>query len=250
MPASPGRTRDALRAACKACKEKREPVPGKFVHPAHPVEPAMPGLGQPAGGHDPAEPLLDALAQPLAGGVARMPGGASVDPGLARLAGLPDVAADGDMRGHGALPQRVHELGHVVGLVGAQRDPPRFLAAPQHGQCRLPLGGAGSPDQRGVDDQRVGVLHQEMAHVAQPAPLAPGLAMEPSIGVGCRRMRRVRAPLAAEVPFGVASGRRVVAVAIPAPEAFIDSHASISVPSTEKCSSDSTRRTRATRRAA
>ena len=34
----------------------------------------MPGLGQPAGGLDPAEALRDALAQTLAGGVARMPG--------------------------------------------------------------------------------------------------------------------------------------------------------------------------------
>ena len=66
-------------------------------HPAGPVEPAMPGLGQPAGCLDLAEALLDALAQPQACGVARMPGGASVDPGLAPLAGLAQAAVDGDV---------------------------------------------------------------------------------------------------------------------------------------------------------
>ena len=45
--------------------------------PAHPVEPAMPGLGQPAGGLDPAEPFLDALVQ--------LPAGAA--PGCTRASG-------------------------------------------------------------------------------------------------------------------------------------------------------------------
>ena len=97
---------------------------GRGEHPAHPVEPAMPGLGQPAGGLDPAEALLDALAQPLARGVTRMPGGAPVDPGLAPLAGLAHAAVDGDVGGDVAIAQRLDELGHVVGLVGAERNPP------------------------------------------------------------------------------------------------------------------------------
>ena len=54
----------------------------------------MPGLGQPAGGLDPAQPFLDALAQLLAGGVSRMPGGAPVDAARARLAELVDPAVD------------------------------------------------------------------------------------------------------------------------------------------------------------
>ena len=66
---------------------------GQREHPAHPVEPAMAGLGQPAGGLDPAEPLLDTLAQALAGGVARVPGGAPVDPGQAPLAQLAEPPA-------------------------------------------------------------------------------------------------------------------------------------------------------------
>ena len=149
-----------------------------------------------------------------------MPGGAPVDPGCARPAGLPDVAVDGDMRGDRPVAQRVHEAGHVISLVGAERDPPPLAAARQHGQRRLPLGGAGSPGQRGVDDQRVAVLHQQMAHVAQPARLALGLAMKPGIGVGDRGMGRVGAPLAAEVALGVAPGRRVIVPAAPRPEAL------------------------------
>ena len=71
---------------------------GKREHPAHPVEPAMPGLGQPAGGLNPAEPLLDTLAQALDGGVARVASGAPVDPGQAPLAQLAEPAVDGDVR--------------------------------------------------------------------------------------------------------------------------------------------------------
>ena len=82
----------------------------------------MPGLRQPAGGLDSAEALFDALAQPLAGGVARMAGGASVDAGLARLAQLAHSAVDRDVRSDTMVAQGVHEGGHVIGLVGAQRD--------------------------------------------------------------------------------------------------------------------------------
>ena len=91
----------------------------------------MPGLGQSAGGLDLAEALLDALAQALAGGVARMPGGAPVDAGRAPLAEPAEAAVDGDMRGDGSLAHPIDEVGHVIGLVGAERDtPPLAPGAP------------------------------------------------------------------------------------------------------------------------
>lgn len=54
-------------------------------------------LGPPAVSLDPAEALLDPLAQPLADGVSGMPGGTPVDPSRTPLAGLAEVAVDGDV---------------------------------------------------------------------------------------------------------------------------------------------------------
>lgn len=49
---------------------------------------------------------------------------------------------------------------------------------------RLPLGGAAGPGQRGIDDQRLGVLRQQVAHVAQPAQLAVARAEHNDSGRG------------------------------------------------------------------
>ena len=80
----------------------------------------------------------------------------------------------------------------------------------------------------------------------KPARLAVALALEPGIGVGCTHVGRIRAPLAAEVALGVApagGGASSAAVSL-GQKLFIDAQASISVPSTKKCSSDKSRRTR------
>ena len=133
----------------------------------------MLGLGQPAGGLDPAETLLDALVQPLDRGVTRMAGGAPVRSGSCAAC---RSCSDGCRRrcggeGDDAVAHPLDELGHVLGLVGAEGDPPPCPATLQHGQ-------------RGIDDQRVGVLHKQMAHETQSARLAVALAVEPGIAIG------------------------------------------------------------------
>ena len=92
--------------------------------------------------------------------------------------------------------------------------------------------------QAGIDTRRPrAVLHQAVADEAELRLLARPLAIEPGIGIGGRGVRLVRPLPAVEVrlalrppPAGGSSepsfGRKL----------FIDAHASISVPSTEKCS--------------
>lgn len=57
----------------------------------------------------------------------------------------------------------------------------------------------------GIDDEPVAVLHQGMAHLAQPAFPAIGLAVEPRIRIGCRGMCFVGALLAMKVPLAIAA---------------------------------------------
>src|SRR3546814_7194112 len=76
--------------------------------------PAEPGLTQSGHGLDPAERLLDPLADALAGGIAGMAGGAPVD----RRAPTPGILRQ--MRAHVQLAQFHHEVAGVVALVGAE----------------------------------------------------------------------------------------------------------------------------------
>ena len=74
--------------------------------------------------------------------------------------------------------------------------------------------------QRRVHHEPVAVLHEGMAHEAQPALLAGALAIEPGIRIGGRGMGLVRARLLAEVAFAVAARSRRLARAVFRPEAL------------------------------
>ncbi len=70
-----------------------------------------------------------------------MTGGASVDGGLAALAGLAEMAVDCDVWRDRPLSQVVHELGDIIGFVRSERDPPSSpMTSVDQVQCRLPLG--------------------------------------------------------------------------------------------------------------
>jgi hypothetical protein len=73
------------------------------------------------------------------------------------LVAWPSTAMCGN---HRAGAQLVDEGADVVGLVGAERDPPPPRAPVQHEEPRVALGRAGRRAERGIDDQRVAVLHQ------------------------------------------------------------------------------------------
>jgi hypothetical protein len=86
--------------------------------------------------------------------------------------------------------------------------------------------------ERGIDDQRAAVLHQQMTHEAQPARLPVALAVEPGIRVGGRGVGFVRPLLAAEVARAVAPLPPAVGASSPPSSLgrrlFIDAKASIS----------------------
>src|SRR5690606_29354685 len=96
-------------------------------------------LGEPGLRLDPAEHLLDPLAADLADPIAGMTGGAAVDRCLADPPMLADRTVDGDVGRYLAAAQVFDESGHVVCLVGAERDATASLAPVKHGERRLPL---------------------------------------------------------------------------------------------------------------
>src|SRR5918997_3784523 len=87
---------------------------GEGEAPPDALEPSVAGLAQAARDLDPAERLLDPLADALAQGVAGMPRGSTVD------GRGPVRVVLGDVRGYVHLPQIRHMLGHVEGLVRAE----------------------------------------------------------------------------------------------------------------------------------
>src|SRR5512132_2382708 len=110
------------------------------------------------------------------------------------------------------------------------------------------LGRASGAGQLGIDGKPVAVLHQHVADKAEPALLAVALAEQSGIVVGGRAVGLVGALLATEVPLRPGAGGS------PEPsfgrKLFRLAHAWISVPSTEKCSSDSRPSMRASSRMA
>ena len=81
--------------------------------------------------------------------------------------------------------QFIDEVLGVVGLVGAERDRPRSIAARlDHVQRRDPLGMAVGLGQAGVDNEAVAVLHQRMSHEAELGFLARSLAIKPRFRIG------------------------------------------------------------------
>src|SRR5690606_11715108 len=121
---------------------------------------------------DPAERLLDTLADALAGDVAAMARRATVD----RRTSAADVLRY--MRRHLHRAQLVDEVLRVVSLVGAERDGPRPVSPGfDHVQCRHPLGITVGQSQAGIDQKAMAVLHQPMPHEAQLCLLALALAL-------------------------------------------------------------------------
>ena len=159
-------SRQAVWAAGPGCRRR-----GQCELPVHPVESAKPGLDQATGGADPAESLLDALGQALAGAVAAMSGGA---PGWSRwinpgVPGLHMRLSTGMCRV--TLRLRTASTNPAIPLACSGpsvtlRSFPRRSSMASEQSC-LPLGGVAGPSLRSIDDQRVTVHHQGMAHAAE-----------------------------------------------------------------------------------
>ncbi len=115
------------------------------------------------------------------------------------------MSVDGDVRGDRAFAQILHELPHVIGLVGPQRDAAAPFAPVQHRKRGLAFGGAAGLRDATVHRQAVAVLHQDMADIAKPGRLTVSLLVEPRLGIGRAGMRLVGALLLVEVAFGVAA---------------------------------------------
>ncbi len=161
-----------------------------------------------------------------------MSGGASVERGLAHRSGLRDIRIDGNVWGDVLRPQAFNVGFNVIGLVRADRDAGMgqgFLR--QHLLRGRPFRRAAGLRDQPRDSQTVPILHGRMAHVAEFAFFAVALAVEAAVGIGRAGMRDVLACRAVEVlpsPSWSSFGLKLLWPA----------HASISVPSTEKCSSD------------
>ena len=86
-------------------------------HPSDAGEATVMGLAKAGGRRAPAKHLLNALAHPATDRIARVAGRATVD-GRAPIGGVLRP-----MRRPVARPQIVDKAGHIVGLVGPERDP-------------------------------------------------------------------------------------------------------------------------------
>src|SRR5215831_670036 len=128
-----------------------------------------------------------------------------------------------------------HMISSVIGFVFAHRNASAELLDfdLEHRLRSAPLSGAGGERDHAGHRQPMPVLHRGVAHVAE-LRLPPGcLAVKSAVGIGHARMRVVLALLPMEVGPPSSSplpslGRKL----------FCEAQASISVPSTEKCSSD------------
>jgi hypothetical protein len=77
------------------------------------------------------------------------------------------------------------------------------------------------------------ILHGSVAHIAELRLPPGGLAVKTAVGIAGARMRVVLALLSVKIAPAI-----FVAAAVLGAETLVGGHASISVPSTEKCSSD------------
>src|SRR4051812_43572376 len=96
----------------------------------------------------------------------------------------------------------------------------------------------------GIDDQPRAVLHQGVADEAELRLHAGSLAIEPGLGVGRALVALVRALRALEVDLEMRpppEGGSSESVSPLGRKLFIEAHASMSVPSTLKCSLDRSR---------
>ena len=184
----------------------------------------------------PAENAFDHRPARLRHTVAFMPRGASVDGALTTLTGCGDAVALRHMRRNVDGAQMGHMVSRVIGLIFAHCDAVAGLLGfgLEHDLRSAALGSAVGKGDHAGDRQPMPVLHGGMAHVTELSAFPPGgLAVETAVGIAGACMRVIFALLAVEVGPAV-----VVAAAVLGAETLCEAHASISVPSAEKCSSD------------
>lgn len=135
----------------------------------------------------------------------------------------------------------------IIVLVGAQGDPLLPGNRLGHRQGCLPLCRPGRLRHAGINDQAMAALHQHMTQIAQLGLLPFGLFVKAGVGIGRRSMGGIGAPLPPKVDARVAriirrwrGGSASLRLKL-----FCPAQASISVPSTVKCSSDSSSCSRA-----
>src|SRR5882672_2215353 len=188
----------------------------------------------------PSENALDHRPARLRHAVPLMPRGSFVDGAVAVLAGFGDSLVLCHMRRHADGAKIGDMIGGIVRLALTGRDAAAggFASRLQRGLRSPAFGGAiGMRDPAG-HRQPMPVLHGDVAHIAKLGLPSGRLAIEPAVRVAGTRMGVVLALLAVEVGAII-----IVATAVLGAK-FCDAQASISVPSTEKCSSDNSGLTR------
>ena len=109
------------------------------------------------------------------------------------------------------LAAALHEGLAVVVFVGAHGLlAPTAPLAPQHLERRLVLCRAVGMGDLDVHHQAVAVVHQDVAHVAQPRLVALGFLVQARIGIGAAGMGVVGTLLAFEVAAGLSRASRAV----------------------------------------
>src|SRR5439155_17384 len=175
----------------------------------------------------------------LAHGVARVAGGPAVDRAGAVRGVLRHV------RGHAEQPDGGDEVPRVVPLVGSEGDPPRRRQGSEQLQRRGPLGVAAGGDDAAADGETIAVLHHHVAGIAElgfvPWPLrasrASGSVVEPWVVLLRRSPWKFTVGLPGSSGGAGGASFRLKLLRL--------AHASTSVPSTVKCSSESSPRSRA-----
>ena len=151
---------------------------------------AMLGLAHGAVLLAPAEDALDHGPARLGDAVADVAGGAFVDGAGAPPAGLGQGVVLGDVRRDVEAAQSGHVIAAVIGLVLADRDPATSSSglALEQGLRGAPFGRAVGLADRAGDGQAMAVLHDRVAHVAQPGLATGRLAIELGVGIAGRGM--------------------------------------------------------------
>ena len=164
-----------------------------------------------------------------------MPRGSFVDGAVAGLASFGDGLVLCHMRRHADGAKIGDMIGRIVRLVltGCDAAACGFASRLQHGLRSPAFGGAiGMRDPAG-HRQPMPVLHGGVAHIAKLGLPSRRLAIKPTVRVAGAGMGVVLALLAVEIGTVI-----IVATAVLGTKFFCEAQASISVPSTEKCSSD------------
>jgi hypothetical protein len=126
----------------------------------------------------------------------------------------------GDVRRRLEPTQAVDERSGVISLIGADGDAVPARHGFDQAERGRALGVATGLRQPDLHDQARGVLHQEMAHEAEPRFLAKAFAEQLGLRVSGRDMGGVGRSLAMKVTLAVTPRARGLAAAILRPEAL------------------------------